>query len=164
MSTSKNINSKFFCTLIVFLTIIITGCKNKNKEMLSSSYPSTELLDSTLVVCKGKIIDIGKLPIESVDRKNYEEGFIQTITTKDSSIIILNCLHNTESNLLTKKRYVTLDSILISDNYYSYRGIDTVNGKYWRRDGNVSYIHVKPQDTAKYNRIFDDINFIKHRK
>ncbi len=159
-SYTMRLNRYFWVILILLLSI---SCKSLNSEKSNSLYSENKLRDTMSVNCLEKKVNLSLLPVESVDKHYFDEGLIYTIKTKDSSYVLLNCLYNSNPDLLTQKEYVVLDSIIIKNDYFSYRGIDTTNGNYWRRDGNISYIKVKPKDTIKYNAIFDDERFLTKR-
>lgn len=164
MDKGKSYNmrlERYFWVILVLLLSI--SCKNLNKEKLNSLYSENKLGDTIFVNCLDKKVNLSLLTVETVDKQHFDEGLIYTIKTKDSSYVLLNCLYNSNPNLLTQKEYVVLDSIIIKNDYYSYRGVDTTSGNYWRRDGNISYIKVKSKDTIKYNMIFDDERFLTKR-
>lgn len=141
--------------------IIIRNGNHQTEKTIKSS--ENKLGDTIFVNCLDKKVNLSLLTVETVDKQHFDEGLIYTIKTKDSSYVLLNCLYNSNPNLLTQKEYVVLDSIIIKNDYYSYRGVDTTSGNYWRRDGNISYIKVKSKDTIKYNMIFDDERFLTKR-
>lgn len=153
-----NINYYLF-TVFVFLFNI--NCKDKKTKISNSIHIENQATDTTFIDCLEKRVNIGLLPIETVDHQSFSEGNIVTIKTKDSSYVILNCLFNSEPNLLAKDKYEVLDSVFMQNGGYSYRGVDPKSGKYWRRDANILYLQVRSNDTTKYNQIFDNENFIK---
>jgi hypothetical protein len=152
-----------YCLWTILILLVSVSCKNADRKKSNSLYSENQLIDTMSIDCLEKKVDISLLPVESVDKQSFDEGFILTVKTKDSSFVILNCLFNSSPNLLTQKGYVILDSVLMKNDRYSYRGIDSTSGKYWRRDGNISYIQVKSKDTTRYNMIFDDKNFLSRR-
>lgn len=153
-----------YCICTVFAFLITISCKNKKTKSSTSMYSEDQTTDTTFIDCLERTVNIGLLPIETVHHQSFSEGNIVTVKTKDSSYVILNCLFNSGPNLLAKDKYEVLDSVLMRNGGYSYRGVDSKSGKYWRRDGNISYLQVKPKDTIRYNLIFDNENFIRRMK
>lgn len=83
------------------------------------------------------------------------------ILTKDSSIVTFLCGSN--ADIMIGDDYKILNSTKIINCGMSLRGINLKSDLFWRKDGLVGYEEVKSEDTLRYNKIFDNKDFIKER-
>jgi len=118
-------------------------------------------LTDSEIICRTKSISLKYLNIKKIDTFIYEEGRIYNIFTNDNSIITFLCGNN--ADIMTSDDYKLLDSTKTIFGDLSLRGINEKSGLFWRKDGIVGYERVKKKDTSKYNKIFNDKNFIKAR-
>jgi hypothetical protein len=112
---------------------------------------NTGAFDKKTFVC-GKMSTEIELPeIVRTQEKQYEEGKITLLTTKDKVVIEFFCGGNYTPHTSNKERY----SLLHEKDGVQF-GIDKKTKLYWRRDGKLIYSNCKASDTTKYNKIFND--------
>lgn len=101
--------------------------------------------------CGNSSIEIELPNINKVQEQQFSEGKATLLTTKDSVIIEFYCGGNYSSHISDKERYKVL-----SKKSNSSIGIDLKTNLYWRKDGKLIYSNCKVNDTAFYNKIFNN--------
>lgn len=96
-----------------------------------------------------------KIGVKKIDTLNYEEGDVYSITTEDSSAILILCGGN--ASLLGSEKYIVTDSIYVNGRL-SLKGIDSETKLYWRKYKNIAYVRVKEIDTLRYSNFLENID------
>ncbi len=90
----------------------------------------------------------------------YTEGYFKTFTYSDSSIITIHCGSSIKIPILNDKALK-----IISKTEKSRKGIDKINGKYWREDNfgvaNIYYKYVSNDHLYQYDLTFDSFKIVR---
>ena len=119
------------------IVLFFTACQSQEKKTKKT------------FVCNKKEMTVELPSIIEEKPHTFAEGKVILLKTKDSVFIEFYCGGNYSPLVNNKSKFK-----ILSESSTSKRGIDT-SGKYWRKDGKLSYFNCQAKDTVKYNKIFD---------